>query len=76
MKNEFKCSDISFMHDYTLHGTLHRAYVFLSETGIQSEKRSWTRQKLQKDFREERRQIQTDQNFQRISNPNQTCDQW
>ena len=39
MKNEFKCSDISFMHDYTLHGTLHRAYVFLSETGIQSEKK-------------------------------------
>ena len=38
MKNEFKCSNMSFMHNYTLHGTLHQVYVFLSETGIQSEK--------------------------------------
>ncbi len=36
MKNKFKCSDISFMHDHTLHGTLHM--FFLSETGMQSEK--------------------------------------
>ena len=56
MKNEFKCSDISFMHNHTLHGTLHHMYVFLSETRIQSEERgSWTRQKLQKDLRKERR---------------------
>ena len=46
MKNEFKCSDISFMQNHKLHGTLHQAYVFLSETGIQGEKGSWTRQNL------------------------------
>ena len=38
MKNEFKCSNISFMHDHALHGTLHQIYVFLSKTGMQSEK--------------------------------------
>ena len=38
MKNEFKCLDISFMHNHTLHGTLYQIYVFLPETGMQSEK--------------------------------------
>ena len=55
MKNEFKSSNISSMHDHTLHDTLHRIYVFLPETGMQSEKGSWNRQKLQKDLRGERR---------------------
>ena len=38
MKNEFKCSDILFMDNHTLHGTLHQVYVFLSKTRMQSEK--------------------------------------
>ena len=29
MKNEFKYADISFMHNHTLHDTLHRMYVYL-----------------------------------------------
>ena len=39
MKNEFKCLDISFMHNHTLHGILHQVYVFLSETGMHSERK-------------------------------------
>ena len=31
-------SDISFMHNHTLHDTLHQIYVFLSEIGMQSKK--------------------------------------
>ena len=38
MKNEFKYSDISFMHNHALHGTLHQIYVFLFEIGMPSEK--------------------------------------
>ena len=71
MKNEFKCSDSSFMHNHTLHGILHQVYVFLSETGMQSEKKGLA---LDKSFRktfEEKKVIQTDQSFQRISYPNQ-----
>ena len=41
MKNEFKCSNISFMHNHTLHGTLHQVYIFLSEIGMQSEKKGF-----------------------------------
>ena len=33
-EKEFKYSDMSFMHDHTLHDTLHRIYVFLSEIGM------------------------------------------
>ena len=43
MKNEFKCLDISFMHNHTLHGTLPQVYVFLSEIGMQIEKGYCTR---------------------------------
>ena len=38
-KNEFKCSNISFMHNHTLHDRLHQIYVFLSKTGMQSKKK-------------------------------------
>ena len=57
MKNEFKCSNISFMHNHTLHDTLHRIYVFLFETGMQSEKqRGFALDKnFIKTFREEKR---------------------
>ena len=34
-KNEFKCSNISFMHNHTVHDTLHQIYVFLFEIGMQ-----------------------------------------
>ena len=45
MKNKFKSSDISSIHDHILHDTLHRIYVFLSEIGMQSEKRPLGRKK-------------------------------
>ena len=38
-KNEFKCSDIAFIHKHTLHDTLHQVYMFSSEIGIHSGKR-------------------------------------
>ena len=31
MKNKFKCANISFMHNHTLHDTLHHIYVFLQK---------------------------------------------
>ena len=55
MKNEFKCSNMSFMHNHTLHGMTYCIKCILSETGIKR-KGPWTRQELQKDFRKERRQ--------------------
>ena len=54
-EKEFKCSAILFVHNHTLHGTLHQAYVFLFERGMQSETGSCTRKKFQKDLQEERR---------------------
>ena len=57
------------MHNHTSHDILH--HVFLSEIGMQNEEGSYTRQKLQKDLRGERRQIPMNQNLQRTSNLNQ-----
>ena len=48
-KNE--CLNISFMHNHTLHDTLHQIYVFLSKIGIQVESGLALDKKLQKDLR-------------------------
>ena len=42
MKDKFKCLNISFMHNHTLHDTLYQIYVFLFETGMQSKKKGLT----------------------------------
>ena len=60
MKNEFKYLDMSFMHDHTLHDTLHQAYVFLSEIGIQSEKKVLDLIKVSERPSERNKVIQTD----------------
>ena len=74
MKNEYKCSNISFMHDHTLHGTLHLAYVFLSEIGIQSEKGLTLDKSFRKTFGNEECNSNRSE-FQRLPNLNQAGDQ-
>ena len=54
MKNEFKCSDVSFMHNHTLHDTLHQMYVFLFEIGMQSEKGFCVDKSFRKTFGEKK----------------------
>ena len=62
MKNEFKCSNISFMHNHTLHDTLHQIYVFLSKTGMQGEEGLALDKSFKKTF-ERKKVIQTNQSF-------------
>ena len=54
MKIEFKCADISFTHNHTLHGTLHQVYIFLSEIEMQSEKGLAPDKSFRKTFREKK----------------------
>ena len=70
MKNEFKCLAISFIHNHTLHGILHQVYVFLSKTGMQSEKKVLHLIKALERHSGRKKVIQTNQSFQRVSNPN------
>ena len=59
------------IHDHTLHKTLHQIYIFLSETGMQSEKGVLHPIKASERPSGRKKVIQTDRNFQGFSNPNQ-----
>ena len=71
MKNKFKCSDISFMHNHTLDETLHQIYGFFSKIGIQRKNEVSHSIKALERPSKRKKVTQTDQSFQRISNPNQ-----
>ena len=74
VKNESKCSGISFMHNHTLHVILHQIFVFLSKTGIQSEKKVLDPTKVSKRPSGRKKVIRTYRSFQRILNPNEASD--
>ena len=67
-KSESNAQTFHSWQSHTSHSihTWHQIYVFLSETGMQSEKGSRIQQKLQKDLREEIRQFKQIEVFKNL----------
>ena len=54
MKNEFKCSDISFMHNHTLYDILHQVYVLYLKQEYRGKKGLRPNKSFRKTFREKK----------------------
>ena len=74
MKNDFKCSDISFMHNHTLHDPLHQIYVSYLKQKCRVKKGLRLDKSFKKTFGEKEGNSNKSE-FQRILNPNQTGSQ-
>ena len=66
--NSDECSDISFMHNHTLHDTLHQIYVFISKIGMQDERGGLASDKSFRKTFERKKEIQTNQGFKKNLN--------